>query len=86
MAHYGIYVGDQGGPNSYVFESLEFESGETYAAYGAPQPVSEVAAAAGLPFNSGLSAYGGYIFDFSGVDYAHHLHVIDPCTAQGTCP
>jgi len=83
LAHYGAYIGDQGGPFTASQLSLAFESGQGYVLYGAAQPTQQVAVAAGIPFNSGI---GGYLFAFPGVDFASHLHVLDPCIPQGTCP
>lgn len=81
LAHYGAYVGDQGGPNDRIILEMEVESGEGYAVYGASQPIQQVAIQAGL----GGSGATSYQFAMPGIDWQHHLHVLDPCTAQGTC-
>jgi parallel beta-helix repeat protein len=86
LAHYGGYVLDQQGPNTKAYlANISIESGETYEAYSATQPIASVAAGAGISFNAGLSSSGGYIFALAGIDYATHLHVLDPCIAQNTC-
>jgi hypothetical protein len=75
VAHYGAYVGDNGGgPN------FQFAADETYSVYGQTSPVVGVAQAAGIGF---ISANQSYPFNPSAIDWAHHLHVVDPCVPLG---
>ena len=53
---------------------------ETYYQYGATQPYVTVAKAAGIPLNTTLNSY---FFQMGGIDWANHLHVIDPCVPLG---
>jgi streptogramin lyase len=71
LAHYGGYVGDNGGPGF----GFEFESGVTYGALGEKDPLVELAEREHLPtWHSGQ-----YLFDLaSGVDWAKYLRVLAP--------
>ena len=77
LAHYGGYVGDTGGGSSPNI-GFRFESDITYTQYGAESPVVQVATNAGIS-NSG----NGYQFNPTGIDWANHLHVVDPCVPLG---
>jgi hypothetical protein len=79
MAHYGMYMGDTGGPGF----GLEVESSATYTSFGVTDPILTWAQA-GAP---GVSMWNGdWVLDIaSGVDWSHYLRVVDPCVAQGAC-
>jgi hypothetical protein len=80
LADYGAYVGDTGGTESFGFH---FESGSTYTSFGEDDPMAAFARAQ----SAGVTDRGDR-FDFdlgSGVDWASHLRVLDPCMARGTC-
>jgi hypothetical protein len=71
LARYGGYAGDTGGAG------LGFitVSGESYAGYGAGDPLVRVARAAGIARRPG----GTYRLDIgSGVDWARHLRILPP--------
>jgi hypothetical protein len=80
LAHYGAYVGDTGGNEAF---SLQFESGSTYTSFGVTDPMVTFASQQ----TSGVSGSGGkWYFDLaSGVDWADHLRVLDPCVARASC-
>jgi hypothetical protein len=79
LRRYGAYVGDTtGGRVSWGLQAL---SGSTYTSFGKPNPWVEFARRAGVERSDGL-----YYFDVdSGVDWARHLKVVDPCEARGSC-
>jgi hypothetical protein len=78
MAHYGMYVGDAFGGQSW---GLEFESGATYTSFGAEDRVAAFSRREGVP-----TWNGQYVFDLnSGVDWQSKLRVIAPCYTEGTC-
>ena len=79
MHDYGIVVGDTNG--GHASWGIQAESEQSYASFGRTSYWRTLGAASGLGTYS-----GGYVFDIqSGVDWAGHLHVLDPCVSQGTC-
>ena len=78
MAHYGMYVGDTGGGSW----GVQFESTATYLSFGYDDPFYAFGAQVGAPLYN-----GDYVFNLrDGVDWSRYLRVVDPCTANGTCP
>lgn len=78
MAHYGMYVGDAFGGESW---GLQFESGATYTSFGAEDPLASFARREGLP-----TWHGQYVFDLnSGVNWQSKLRVVAPCYTERTC-
>lgn len=78
MAEYGFFIGDTGGSPW----DVALESGSTYTSFGYRDPWVAFARAAG----ASRSSDGRYYLDLaSGVDWARHLRVIDPCVSQRTC-
>lgn len=79
MAHYGMYMGDTGGPGF----GLQVESPATYTSFGVADPIMAWAQN-GAP---GVTMWNGnWVLDIaSGVDWTRYLRVVDPCVAQGTC-
>ena len=87
IAHYGIYLVDTSGLYGNDGITMQFESGESYFMSGVSQPMTGVAAANGIPQSTWPDGSHYYRFTPNGVniDWAHHLHVLDPCVAKGTC-
>lgn len=79
LAHYGGYIGDTDGGNT-MHAFWSFEGGTTYSVYGATSPVVGVANAAGIAI---IGANSSYPFNPSAIDWANHLHVLDPCVPKG---
>ena len=79
MHDYGILIGDTNG--GHAAWGIQAESEQAYASFGRSSYWRTLGA------SSGVGSYaGGYVFDIqSGVDWAAHLHVLDPCISQGTC-
>jgi hypothetical protein len=76
MSEYGLYVGDTTGGSPW---EIWFESGSTYTSFGKVDPMVTFARHAGIP----RSSDGKYYFDWSsGVDWRHHLRVVEPSEAQ----
>lgn len=70
LARYGGYFGDTGGSGF----GLMFESGATYTAFGATDPLVTFAAQSGIPARAGQ-----HVFDVaSGVEWARYLRVLVP--------
>ena len=77
--NHGAYVGDQGSRlTGHILINIIPEGRETYTQYGATQPFVTVANANGVGSNGVF-----YPFQFSGVNWASHLHVVDPCVPLG---
>ncbi|MBN1530820.1 MAG: hypothetical protein JW895_17290 [Thermoleophilaceae bacterium] len=79
LHRYGGYVGDTTGGS--VSWGLQTISGSSYTSFGKPDPMVRVVQ--GLRLQKSGGAY--YLDVDSGVDWARHLRVLDPCTAAGTC-
>ena len=78
MAHYGLFVGDTGGPSWHI----QFESSATYTSFGAPDPWVDYFDAQPDVQRDGRYRY----LDMSGgVDWQRYLRVVDPCVTQRTC-
>lgn len=78
MAHYGMFVGDAFGGESW---GLEFESGATYTSFGAEDKLAAFARREGVP-----TWRGQYVFDLnSGIDWQGKLRVVAPCYTERTC-
>jgi hypothetical protein len=76
MSEYGLYVGDTTGGTPW---NIWFESGSTYTSFGKVDPMITFARQAGIP----RSSDGRYYFDWgSGIDWRHHLQVVDPSESQ----
>ena len=79
LHRYGGYVGDTTGGS--VSWGLQTVSGSTYTSFGEADPM--------VGFAQGLRLQrwnGDYYLDVdSGVDWARHLRVVDPCVSQGSC-
>jgi hypothetical protein len=78
MATYGFFIGDTGGSPWDVV----LESGSTYTSFGLGDPWVRLARGIGAR----RSSEGRYYLDLaSGVDWARHLRLIDPCVSLRTC-
>jgi len=79
MNAYGIIIGDTNGGNQSW--GIQAESEQGYASFGRTSYWKT------LGQQTGAGGYGGgYVFDLmSGVDWAGHLRVLDPCVSQGSC-
>ncbi|MCW2673426.1 MAG: hypothetical protein JWP14_2015 [Frankiales bacterium] len=85
LAEYGGYVGDTGGNESI---GVQLESGASWTSQGKADPLVAFAARLTKEPGSGVRRAGdaSYRFDLgSGVDWAAHLQVVDPCVSRGTC-
>lgn len=93
---YGAFVGDsQGTPRDHTDTLVQFmfEDDAQFAPFGITPPMSVQARSLGWnPVTVGArsSAYGRATRwtaadDWQPVDWAAHLHVLDPCYAKGTC-
>ena len=79
MHRYGMIVGDTTGGNGAW--GIQGESGASYTSFGRFDPWADVAERFEIP------RYGeGYVFPLAkGVDWAKHLHVLEPCVSRGRC-
>lgn len=78
LAHYGMFVGDAFGGESW---GLEFESGATYTSFGAEDKLAAFARREGVP-----TWRGQYVFDLnSGINWQSKLRVIASCYTERTC-
>jgi hypothetical protein len=78
MAHYGMFVGDAFGGESW---GLQFESGSTYTSFGAEDRLASFARREGIP-----AWHGQYVFELnSGVPWQSKLRVVAPCYTERTC-
>jgi hypothetical protein len=85
LATYGAYVSDTaGGSAVWAFEKA---SGDSYAAFGQPNPWVQWAKAQGVPpedFND--NGFSEYWFDLApGIPWKR-LRIVSTCAADGTCP
>lgn len=78
LAEYGAYIVDTGGTWGFVTES-----GLASTSFGAPDPWLEVSRLGGGRYWAPDRRYAVDIR--SGIDWARHLRVLDPCAAKGTC-
>jgi hypothetical protein len=87
MAHYGLYMGDTGGPGF----GLQLESGATYTSFGASDKTLDFAKANGWlkadnSWAAGTEWENTYSGDVeSGVDWRRYLKLLDPCVSQRNC-
>jgi hypothetical protein len=72
-------VGDTTGGN--VSWGVQTISGSSYTSFGLVDPM--VKYAQGLRLERWQGAY--YLDVDSGVDWARHLRVVDPCVSRGSC-
>jgi hypothetical protein len=78
MAHYGMFVGDTGGPSW----AIAIESSSTYTSYGMPDPW--VAFAKAQP--DSIAWQNKYYLPIGdGIDWARYLKVAAPCVTQRSC-
>jgi hypothetical protein len=95
LHHYGAYVEDtvSGGERAHGLFVPWFEDDAQYSAFGRPSPLAAWAREQNwrpVPIRPRSLAHRSTTwFTFSEnwapLDWASHLHVVDPCYAQGTC-
>jgi hypothetical protein len=78
MAHYGMIVGDTGGS-----WGIAQESGVVYTSFGQTDKWVTLAHQYNIPY---YPPDQDYVFNLKdGIDWAHNLRAVNPCTSQGTC-
>lgn len=91
MHDYGGYVMDVGGSNTTKATGLMnvmFEDNASYAAFGQSSPMDQFAQSNGWnPVSvGGATRYIAQPDPWNpGINWAQHLHIVDPCYGQGTC-
>jgi hypothetical protein len=89
LHQYGAFVGDTKGVNPSHTDNLNqirFESGAQFVPFGAASAMDTEAQNLGWnPVDvNGATRYVGSD-DWQPVNWQQHLHIVDPCYAQGTC-
>ncbi len=85
MAHYGWYFIDTSGLGGTDGFAFDFEGGETYSVYGLPEPMIPYAESQGIDPSGPNGSFRRFSMGSGIAGFAAHLHVLDPCVAQGTC-